>query len=243
MGLSLEMLDPHGAVYGPEAGGDQAGVVILHGSEGPFAGWAHRFAAILAAQGVLALPWAYGEGDYWGAGPIREVEIKGALDAVEALGAHPRCRGAGLFGWSKGGELALLIASLVEDPATLPFVAAHAASDVVRGAFDPERMRAEGFGGGRDAGEARAWIWPGHEDRLAPGCPIEIARYRGPVFLSTGDADEIADPAMTLHMAADLERAGRPADLFVAPGQGHAYDFGTEPELWARLLKFVGRAV
>ena len=77
---------------------------------------------------------------------------------------------------------------------------------------------------------------------MRPGSVIEIERYRGPVFLSVGDADTVADPAMTQRLARRLDEAGRPADLFVAPGQDHAFDFDTEPQLWARLLNFIGRA-
>ncbi len=240
MALRLETLGDHGPVYGPQDGEDLVGLVILHGSEGPFAGWAHRFAAIMAAHGLLAFPWAYGEGDFWGAGPIEGVDLRGVEAAVSALAGHPRCRGAGVLGWSKGGELALLLASLIEDPARLPFVAAHAAPDVVNEAFDPERFRRDGWRDEIDPDAPRAWIWPGYEDRLVPGSPIEIERYRGPVFLSVGDADEITAPGCTLRMAERLTEAGNPPDLFVAPGQGHAYDFETEPRLWARLLTFIG---
>ncbi len=240
MAISLDTLGTHGPVYGPAEGEDLVGLVILHGSEGPFAGWAHRFAAILATHGVLALPWAYGEGDFWGAGSIKDVDIRGVEAAVSALGDHPRCRGAGLLGWSRGGELALLVASLIEDPARLPFVAAHAPSDRVNEAFDPEVFRREEWREEIDPDGARAWVWPGFEDRLVPGSEIEIEQFRGPVFLSVGDADEITDPACTYRMAARLEAAGTPADLFIAPGQGHAYDFDTEPQLWTRLLAFIG---
>ena len=56
MALSLESLAPHGPVYGPAQGSRLAGVVVVHGGEGAGAGWSHRFAAILAAHGMLALP-------------------------------------------------------------------------------------------------------------------------------------------------------------------------------------------
>ncbi len=230
-------------VYGPGAGERLAGVVILHGSEGPMAGWSHRFAALLAAQGVLALPHAYGEGDFWGVGVIGDVPLEPVLESVARLVAHPRCRGAGVFGWSMGAEMALVLAALEADIARLPFVAAHAPSDVVHGAFDPVAMRAGGDWRRLEPDGPRAWDWPAHAGRLAPGSPIEIERYPGPVFLSVGTADDIRDPAMTLRLAARLEAAGRPADLLIAEGQGHGFDFDREPELWARLLRFMEASV
>ncbi|MDJ0825529.1 MAG: hypothetical protein QNJ16_08510 [Rhodobacter sp.] len=56
MALAIEMLDPHGPVYGPDADTRGPGIVIVHGGEGPMAGWSHRFAVIVAAHGFRALP-------------------------------------------------------------------------------------------------------------------------------------------------------------------------------------------
>lgn len=231
-GLKIETLADAGPVYGPETGDALPGIVILHGSEGPMAGWSHRFAAILAAQGCFAMPYAYGEGDFWAAGAILDVPLAPVLDAVDALAAHPRCAGAGLFGWSRGAEMALLLASLEGKTDRLPCVAAHAPSDTVNMAFLPGQARSQS----PDA--PRAWVWPEDATRTTPGARIEIERYPGPVFLSVGTADEIWDHRMTLRLAERLEAAGRPADLFVAEGQGHAFTFDREPELWQRLLAF-----
>ena len=237
MGLTLDTLDGHGPVYGPRGeGGGLPGVVILHGSEGPMAGWSHRFAAILAAHGFLALPLSYGEGDFWAAGPIREVPIAPVLDAVAALAGHPRCAGAGLFGWSRGGELALLLASLAGD--RLPAVAAHAGSDIVHSAFEPDAMRAGADWRRAEADDAPAWAWPDDPAAVAPGARIEIERYAGPLFLSVGTVDEIWNPKMTLRLVARREKARLHTELFAAEGQGHAFDFATEPVLWARLTAF-----
>lgn len=235
MTLSLATLGDHGPLYGPAGAAPCAGVLVLHGAEGPMAGWAHRFAAILAAHGLLALPWGYGEGDFFGSGPIRGVPIAPALEALDALADVPRCTRAGLFGWSKGGELALLLATLAPDKPA--FVAAHAAPDRVCAAFDPDAFRATGATEAADGG--RAWILPGHDAALAPGTPIPIETYPGPVFLSTGTADEIRDPAATARLADRLAAAGRPADLFLAERQGHALDYDHEPRLWSRLLAFI----
>lgn len=240
MALSLEVLGKF-PVYGPAEGENLAGVVILHGSEGPWAGWSHRFAAILAAHGYLAMPHGYGEGTFWGAGGIKNVPISDVMDSVDALAAHPRCRGAGIFGWSRGGELAMLVASLVANAERLPFVAAHAPSNTVNAAFDPEAFKANPASRGQT--KDRAWDWPEHSDKLAPGLPIEIENYPGPVFLSVGTADEIWDHQMTLYLSARLKAAGNPADLLIADGQGHGYDFDREPELWERLFTFIERSL
>jgi dienelactone hydrolase len=245
MALTLEQ-GPAGPVYGPGAGAGLPGVVILQGSEGPWSGWSHRFAAILAAHGLLALPHGYGEGDVWGAGPIREVDLAAVPAAGRALAAHPRCSGrVGLLGWSKGGEMALLVASLMGAEGPFACVAAHAPTGMVTGAFDPVAFRAGMAAGGArlpvDPVGPRAWVWAGRDERLAPGAAIPIEECAVPVFLSIGTADPIVDPARTLALADRLAAVGRPADLLVAEGQGHGYDFDTEPVLWSRLLTFFGR--
>lgn len=240
-GLSLEQMGGHGPVYGPAEGAGLPGVVILHGAEGPMAGWSHRFAAILAAHGMLALPWSYGAGDFFGAGPVQEVDLSALPAAGTALAAHPRGNGrAGLFGWSKGAEAALISAALAPS-GTFACVAAHAPPDRVLGAVDPAVLRAGGRWRRDAPGDPRAWVWPGRDAELVPGTALPVTAATMPLFLSVGTADEVWPAAQTLTLARRLTEAGRPAELFVAEGQGHGFDFDTEPQLWARLLAFFGR--
>lgn len=249
-GLTLEQWGTHGPVYGPAgAATGLPAVVVVHGAEGPMAGWSHRFAAILAAHGLLALPWSYGEGDFFAAGPIAGVDLRGLLAAGAGLAAHPRAGRVGLLGWSKGAEAALLLASLTGPAARAaggaasPFAcaAAHAAPDRITAALDPAALRsgAPALDDAPDA--ARAWIWPGREDALAPGTPLAVEDAGVPLFLSAGSADPVWPAAMVRNLAGRLQAAGRPADLFWAEGQGHGFDFDTEPAFWRRLLAFFER--
>ena len=235
MGLSLRQLGAHGPVYGPAGvGNGLPAVVILHGAEGPMAGWSHRFAAILAGHGMLALPHAYGAGDFFAAGAIRDVDLSRVVAAGEALAAEPRAGRVGLLGWSRGGEAALLVASLGAGP--FAAVAAHAAPDRVLAAFDPAAMRAGRGFLDDDPGAARSWRWPGVD--LVPGMPIAVERIAVPLLLSAGTADEVWPSAgMARGMAARVPGA----ELMLAEGQGHGFDFDTEPALWARLVAFFGR--
>jgi pimeloyl-ACP methyl ester carboxylesterase len=238
--LTLEQWGEAGPVYGPvraERGGAGGlpGVVLVHGAEGPGAGWSHRFAAILAAHGFLALPVACGAGDLFGAGPMADVDLGVIPGAGRALAAHPRASGrVGLFGWSKGGEAALLVASLAPDP--FACVAAHAPPATVTGAVDPAALRA-GAGLSRAPDAPRAWAWAGHDEALAPGTPIAVERSRVPLFLSSGTADAVVPHEEALALAARAPGA----DLFALDGQGHGLDFDAEPLLWARLTAFLRR--
>ncbi len=237
MGLTLATIDGW-PIYGPDVGDTLPGVVILHGSEGPMAGWSHRFAAILASHGIMALPWSYGEGSFWAAGAIRDVDLTGVSRAGRSLASHPRVARVGLFGWSRGGEAAMHVATASKPGEPFECIAAHAASDVAMGAFDPERFMADGSSVVVDPDGPPAWRWPDRDHDLVPGRKIEIERWDGPLFLSVGDADEIWDHEMTLRLADRRRKAGRPIDLFVAEGQGHGFTFDAEPHLWPRLLSF-----
>ena len=229
----------HGPLYGPNDATPRPGIVIVHGGEGPWAGWSHRFAVILAAHGFRALPVGYGEGDIFGAGPIRDVPLEPLGQAISTLANHPGVTRTGAFGWSRGAEKLALFASLTGPDSALTAIALHAGSDRIHSAFDPEKFK-DGQGGlDTDPDAPAAWTWAGKP--LRPGAPIAIEAYPGPVFLSVGDADEIWDHQMTLTLADRLEQAGNPADILIGPGQGHGYSFDYEPTLWTRLTAFFRR--
>lgn len=243
-GLSLQQFGAHGALYGPGVGDALPAVLLLHGAEGPMAGWSHRFGAILAAHGFLALAADYGTGDLFGAGPIRNVPLPPLLEAGRALAAHPRASGrVGLFGWSKGGEAALIIGALMGDDGPFACIAAHAPTGLVTGAFDPDAFRTDLAGGAprlpTDPDGPRAWAWPGQDHLLVPGAPIPIEDCAVPLFLSHGTADPIVPVSNTQALAERLTAAGRAAEVMIAEGQAHGYDFDTEPALWARLAAFM----
>lgn len=231
-------------VYAPAAGTDLPGVLILHGSEGPAAGWSHRFCAIMAAHGVVAAPFSYGSGDLWGAGAIRDVDLRDVVAAGQLLAGHPRVRGAALFGWSFGGGMALTVAALQGETGPFRAVASHAGMDHIAAAWDPARRPVPGVPRPRPvASDPPAFLWPGEQTCLTPGAPLPLQRIAVPVFLSVGDADSILPAEMTLSTAARLRALGAEVDLLVGPGQDHGYTFDYEPVLWSRLLAFLGRSL
>ena len=240
MSITLEMREGL-PVYAPAEGEGLMGLVILHGSEGPAAGWGHRFAAILASHGMVVIPFAYGEGDIWRAGRIAGVDLRQVVAAGEVLSRHERVRGVGLFGWSFGGGMALITSALQGEAGVFKAVASHAGTDFVTGAWEPERRLVEGANRETLTAGVPAFVWPGEEEVLRPGAPLPLERISVPVFLSVGDADTVLSPQLTLNVAQRLRDLGREVDLLVAEGQGHGYTFDREPELWARLLGFFGR--
>src|SRR5262245_53452281 len=63
-------------VYAPRTPDTRPGILLLHGSEGGFAGWSHVWALSFAHAGFVAMPWAYCKGGGpWGAGDIHDAHL------------------------------------------------------------------------------------------------------------------------------------------------------------------------
>jgi acetyl esterase/lipase len=247
-----------GHLYAPAGEGGHPALLLLHGSEGALGWLGHRDAAIFAAHGYLALPFAYSVGgNPWIGGDVWNVALDATEQAMAALRAHPRCNGRlGVYGWSRGAEHTLLAAGLMAEagsPHQPDAVAAHAPPDRVHGAWrnlfyrHPEAgdpiapPPAWGFMEARVAPGLAAWTWRG--EPVSEGATIPIEAFAGPVFLSVGEADELWSADMAPRLAERLRAAVRDVELHSYPGQPHVPD----PAGWnihiANLLAFFGRAL
>ena len=235
MSLSLRQFAGAGLVCGPAAV-SAPGAMILRMAEGFGAGWAHRFAAILAAHGSHALSFARGAGDIFAAGPIREVDLRATLAALRAFAAAPGGARTGLNGWSRGAVQAALPATPAPGEPALGCLVLHAATGRAKGARIPGAAAQA-----RAPDDPRARIWPGQGPRLAPGAAIGIERCAGPVFLSVGTAGAVWDPAMTDRLARRVSRAGRRADLLTLAGERRGLSCDRKPEPWSRLTALLAR--
>ena len=148
-----------GVTYGPPGDGPFPAVMILHGSEGGWAGWNHVVATTLAAHGFLAMPFCYGaNGSPWNAGDIADVPLDRTAEALAALRRSPLGNGrAGLYGGSRGGEHALLLTALMvrDGVEGVPdAVAAHSATASTAATMTGPRSLRAGPG---LAGAIRVW--------------------------------------------------------------------------------------
>src|SRR6516164_548814 len=118
--------------YGSPGDGPFPAIMLLHGSEGSRTGMIYRTAAVLAAHGFLAMAFPYSNGK--NSGDIIEVPLDQTTEALSSLRSWSIVgTKVGLYGISRGGEHALLLASLMarDGVAGLPdAVAAHTPSDV-----------------------------------------------------------------------------------------------------------------
>lgn len=247
LGILKRPLPDFGVTYGPADDTPRPAIMFLHGSEGGWGGWNHAQAILFAAHGFLTLPYCYSvEGNSWNAGDIRDIPLDRSADALAALRADPRCDGAvGIFGVSRGGEHALLLASLMaRDGIGRPpeAVAVHGAADVVCGAFSARYARDPGDPGWRSWDPAeRAWTWRGSSESLLPTTPIEIERYRGALLLSHGVDDPVWSVEMTRRLASRARAAGLSPEVHLHEGQGHGFECEGTNRFNALLLSFFQR--
>lgn len=245
--LTLSDLPGLGRLYAPAGSQPVPHVLVLHGSEGAWSGFAHLHAAMLATRGFAALPFGYSVGgNAWNAGRIESIPIDKTAAALDALRALPGCNGkAAIYGLSRGAEHALLLASLTaSDPEhqAPDAVAVHAPPDVVCGAFDAREWRDSGDPGWQSWDPARrAWTWKGKDDGLLPTQPIAIERYPGPLFISVGDQDQTWAPAMSRRLAERYARSGRVAELLAFEREGHVLSAEASMLRDERLATFFAR--
>jgi nucleolar protein 56 len=213
------------------------GIVMLHGSEGGSAPYIQSFASEIARAGfvVVTLCWfgCTGKPD-----KILDIPLESVVDIGQYLKASPDVAGGkvGLFGWSRGAELSLLVTSLV---GTTPFqaVAVHAPSDTVVAAFDPAtENNPPNYGAipetDPQSGQtipAPAWTWRGQPlhgepkfDFSVPGPTIAVTQYSAPVYVSQGENDEVWSVTRGRHVVA--ERAAVPGlvtESHFYPNEGH----------------------
>ncbi|WP_447042829.1 alpha/beta hydrolase family protein [Vreelandella sp. H-I2] len=237
------LLPGWGVTYAPPGDGPFPAIMLLHGSEGAWAGWSHRDAMLFAAHGFLAFPYGYSNGgNAWNAGHIIDYPLDRSVEAFKALRSFQFVgERVGLYGVSRGAEHVLLLASLMarDNVAGMPdAIAAHSPPDVVCGAFD-----ARSFRDGGDPGYAskRAWIWRDSHAGLLPTTPIEIERYPGPLLLSHGTKDRMWSVEMTKRLEERLREHGRHPEIHYYEGEDHIPSSSGQNKHYELLLEFFSK--
>lgn len=227
LNIVQRILPEFGTTYGPNGPGPFPAILVLHGSEGGLSGWSHCISMLLASHGFLAYPHAYSRGgNAWNAGAIKDIPIDRTARALNALRNFEFSSDrAGVYGVSRGGEHALLLASLLasEKAHNQPdALAAHGPPDVVCGAFDAKRLRDPGDPGWQEWDPAeRAWTWKGESEDLKPTTSIQIELYEGPVFLSHGTEDKMWSVEMTKRLEEKLKNRKSHFEVHYYEGEDH----------------------
>jgi dienelactone hydrolase len=181
-------------------------------------------------------------------------------------------RKVALAGWSRGAEQAVLLGSLPEAAALADAVAVHTPADTVingfswatydqrcwicsgldlacfKGSPDPEQwdyanMKWNPSCGAQPKDYDKTIAWLLHGKALTVGQPIEIEKFGKPVFLTVGDKDNLWDWQQTVRLKDRLEKAGKPVELHVFPGEHHIFQPANENERHRLEIEFLQKTL
>ncbi|SER10893.1 acyl-CoA thioester hydrolase/BAAT C-terminal domain-containing protein [Natrinema salaciae] len=233
-----------GRIYDPPGSEPAPAVVVLHGSSGEPA---DGVAQLLASHGFVALAVQYfdwqGRRDSLPA-ELVEVPLESVENAVESVRERTGVRGpkVGLFGTSKGGELALLVGSRLESVG--PVVSVNGSGVVWAGISRREFPPGPSWTADSDpvsyvpyTDDHSVWdvqppmeMEPGYAqsfedaaDETIAEATIAVESIAGPVLLVSGGADRMWDSVRLHDLAAKrLDCHGCDYEHLVYPDAGHA---------------------
>jgi dipeptidyl aminopeptidase/acylaminoacyl peptidase len=227
---------PGSKMWKPPAAGPAPAIVMLHGSEGGSAPYIEGLAQQIAKSGFVVVTMCWfgcpGKPD-----TIHDIPLESVVQIGQWLKASPDANGhVGLFGWSRGAELALLVSSLTNlDP--FEAVAVHAPSDTIVAGFDPATANQAPYYGAIPitnpaTGQlvpAPAWTWQTKELFGEPtfsfdvaGPLIAVTDYKGPVYVSQGENDQVWPVTRGKHVVAERQAVpGLVTQSHFYPGEGH----------------------
>jgi acetyl esterase/lipase len=236
-----------GRVYIPRNQHVRGGVLVLHGSEGGGFGIHDNTAMLLACHGYTAL--AYD----WCGSPERpvgglpnkvvDIPIEGPVRALLWLQRHEtvRTKPIAIHGVSRGAELAMIIATLPQDPMVprLAAVSSLSGSDRIVQGFSwkwgkKSRKKASHK-------KARAWLWRG--EYLVPGTPIPVERCNARVLLIHGLKDKLWKAKRSKKLERRLKAVGKQVETFYMADEAHILSMLAKNQVIARLVTFLDKAL
>jgi dienelactone hydrolase len=267
--LRAEHPFPFSRFFVPNHASPRMAVVMLHGSEGGSIPYLESEGAILAGAGYAVLTLCYfdcGRGLAGTRKTLKQVEATLVLDAVKWLRTLPESNGrVVVYGFSRGGELALIAASLAASEAETPdAVVAHAPSDTYNGPFNwnwqdaacwvcpngPGRCPAStprsalswnpGCGPDDPSRIDTSWsAWLAGGERVRSRTRIEIERFPGPVLITVGENDSLWPAEQTRRIEQTLHAHGRDVKVHYFPGADHVFGFRDENRRREIVLEFL----
>jgi hypothetical protein len=252
----------------PNDGQPHPGIVFLHGSEGGGYNTWKMNAFRWAAEGYATLSYCYFGANDGLAGPrqpLADIEVGDVIQAVQWLKSSEFVRGRkmALDGTSRGGELALLTGSLLEDsPYPLAALAVHSPSDQIWGPWNfdwidsrcwlsdvpkvnevhqaSERFRWNPRCGPDPARLPEnlkyAWKWKGQP--LREGARIEVERIGCPVFMTQGLSDNVWPAEQAKAIERTFSAHGCAHEAVFYENEGHRLSNEANFDRQKRLLKF-----
>lgn len=196
-----------GTLHRPDGDGAGPGVLVLHGSGGQEL---EHVARLLASRGYVAASLQYFGDPEPIPSTLAEVPVEYVQRAIDAIAAHDRTTGdeVGVYGASKGGELALLAGAHLEGVGAVVSVAGSAyvwegltqqwrPAGTSSWSLDGEPVDAVSFPSPSDAGavdtirETYELALEEADQSTVEAATIPVEAIDGPCLLVSGDRDEM----------------------------------------------------
>lgn len=265
-------------VFTPNDGKPHAGIVLFHGSEGGSQRnlWIH--ALLLAQSGFSVMTFCW-----WDCGRdvrsepfatlMADIEIKSAVDAVDWFRKSEfvqMSKSLGLYGISKGAELAMLIASFQDQlPFKIGALAVHSPNDVIEKGSNINWLdsrcwvcdegvkqcsyqekywnrscgKIDGSFTRADRDSLPMWTWKG--SRLKLNSRVELEKFSGSILITAGenDTDWESDRNRVKRIETALLKAGRKPEIHMFKGEGHSFSMEAEQKRKAIVDQFFAKSL
>lgn len=257
------------AVYSANTLDKKTSILKLHGSEGGSEYYGNIEASTIAAIGYTVMTYCYFDCNRGLVDPrqtLKNVEISKVFEAIQWLRSQPTSNGkVFVYGVSRGGELALILASLAKTfDVKIDGVIAHAPSDTFNGPYNwnwsspmcwlcklgPNQcattapktdytwnMSCGEFDLPLVYGPNSAWLLKG---QTTPSkTPIKIEDYNGPLLITVGTKDEVWPFEQTQKIEATLKAAGKKPSIHYFENAGHGFRGPDEMKRKNLVLEFI----
>lgn len=210
------------------------------GSDGGASGWNKIEALKWAQKGFAVLSYSYfgAEGT-----PTRigHIDVDEVIRATEWLKGSPHVagKGVGVYGVSRGGELAVLLASKLQDSGKVAAVIAHSPQARTQGSFTVDREGRHRYVHDELGRQLPAWKFSGQP--IPDGTEIGLEAFDGGIFLTHGTADEVWSVEGTRELERRLVAAGRSAEVHYLEGERHGTSPARDAQLDAQRERFLRR--
>ncbi len=228
---------PGTRLFYPGDGQPHPGIILLHGSDGGASGWNEHEAIEWVKKGFVVMAYAY----FGAAGTptgLANINLDTAMKAIQYLKTctHVSGKKVGIYGVSRGAEMAVALASLFPQSGLISAVVAHSPQDRAQGSIT---VREDGMlDTVRDPSGRPLPGWAMGGKSIPTETPYPLERYQGPLFITHGTADEVWSVDGTRQLDKRLKAAGKNADIRYLAGEGHVLSVNTAAKIDAARLAF-----
>lgn len=188
---------------------------------------------------------------------LENVDVELVFRAIEWMKNQKSTQKVILYGFSRGAELALVVASLQQHRVYVDGVIAHSPSDVFNGPWNENWKNSDCWSchSGACSKEDLKWndvcgksvedvnlilsAWKIFGKSVSSNRRIEIENYNGPLMITVGEKDKLWSVDQTRRIQQTLSNNGKTADIYYYPEEGHIFGKNSEEDRKSKVINFL----